>query len=91
MLGIAFAMAPPGGEGGGILNLNLSVGARGELVETLEGLGVLAPVKTEGEYRMLKKDPLVVQGTMEKPDFSNFWALLAEGLGLGGFDPPEPK
>ena len=39
---------------------------------------------------MLKKDPLVVQGTMEKPDFSNFWALLAEGLGLGGFDPPEP-
>ena len=81
----------PGGEGGGVINLNLSVGARGELVEILEGLGVLAPVKTEGEYRMLKKNPLVVQGTMEKPDFSNFWALLAEGLGLGGFDPTEPK
>jgi hypothetical protein len=76
----------PGGEGGGTLNLNLSVGARGELVEILKELGVLAPVKAEGEYRML-----VVQGTMEKPDFSNFWALLAEGLGLSGFDPPEPN
>ena len=37
--------------------------------EILKELGVLAPVKAEGEYRMLKKNPLVVQGTMEKPDF----------------------
>ncbi|MFP6901640.1 MAG: hypothetical protein VCA36_11905, partial [Opitutales bacterium] len=81
----------PEGEEGGALNLNLSFGARGELAKTLQGLGVLAPVKAEGEYRKLKKDPLVVQGTMEKPDFSNFWALLAEGLGLSGFDLPEPK
>ncbi len=81
----------PAGKGGGALNLNLSVGARGELVDILQSLGVLAPIKAEGDYRMLKKDPLVVQGTMEKPDFSNFWALLAEGLGLGGIDSPDPN
>ena len=67
----------PEGEGGGTLNLNLSVGARAVLVELLTELGVLAPVQTKGEYRMLHKNPLAVHGPMESPDIPIFSALLA--------------
>ena len=81
----------PAGKEGEALNLNLSVGARGDSAKILDELGVLSPVKAVGEYRLLKETPLIVQGTLANPNFSNFWALVAESLGLESFDPlPQP-
>ncbi len=81
----------PSGEGRGDLSLNLSLGARDAVARTLDALEILAPVKTKGEYRLIKKDPLFVAGTLDHPDFSNFWIMIAESLGLGSFDAPPPN
>lgn len=66
----------------GSLKLSLSAGVKGEWAEAFAAAGLLAEGQVFGDYRALRMDPLVLEGSFEKPDFSNFWRALAEGLGL---------
>ena len=66
----------------GSLKLSLRIGVKGVWAEALEAAGMLSEAKKDGDYRILKTDPLVVVGNWREPDFANLWRLLAEGLGL---------
>ena len=66
----------------GKMKLSLRVGVDGELERALEALDILSAGGKDGEYRILKNTPLVIEGSWNQPDFSNLWRLLAKGMGL---------
>ena len=62
--------------------LSLTIGAKGNLGLILGAAGMLSEGKQEKGYRLLKLEPIVVEGTWREPDFVNLIRLLASGLGL---------
>ena len=62
--------------------LSLTIGAKGNLGLILGAARMLSEGKQEMGYRLLKLEPIVVEGTWREPDFVNFIRLLASGLGL---------
>jgi hypothetical protein len=62
--------------------LSLTIGAKGNLGLILDAVGMLSAGKQEMGYRLLKLEPIVVEGTWREPDFVNLIRLLASGLGL---------
>ena len=62
--------------------LSLTIGAKGNLGLILDAAGMLSEGKQDMGYRLLKLEPIVVEGTWREPDFVNLIRLLASGLGL---------
>ncbi|MDA1047117.1 MAG: hypothetical protein O3A82_09345 [Verrucomicrobia bacterium] len=62
--------------------LSLTIGAKGNFGLILDAAGMLSEGKQEMGYRLLKLEPIVVEGTWREPDFVNLIRLLASGLGL---------
>ena len=62
--------------------LSLTIGVKGNLGLALDAAGMLSDGKQEMGYRLLKVEPVVLEGTWREPDFVNLIRLLASGLGL---------
>jgi len=62
--------------------LSLTIGAKGNFGLILDAAGMLSDGKQDMGYRLLKVEPIVVEGTWREPDFVNLIRLLASGLDL---------
>ena len=67
------------------LKISFFPGFKGNFASFLEATHILADGKQRSGYRVFKQEPLVIEGTLTKPKFTNWWKLFGQGIGL------EPK
>ena len=67
------------------LKVSLFPGFKGRFANFLEATHILADGKKRSGYRVFKQEPLVIEGTFNKPKFTNWWKMFGQGIGL------EPK
>ena len=62
--------------------MNLFPSVKGEWAGFLEVANLLAAGKVRKGYRTLKQEPLVFEGSNSRWNFTNWWNLFAQGIGL---------
>ena len=67
------------------LKISFFPGFKGRFANFLDATHILADGKKRMGYRVLKSEPLVIEGTLTKPKFTNWWKMFGQGIGL------EPK
>ena len=79
-------------EGSGMIlksnhfKINLYPGFRGEWESLLEAVNLLADGKRRNEFRLLRNEPLVIEGDKQNIKLTNLWKLLGEGMGVEPFE-----
>jgi hypothetical protein len=66
----------------GNFKMNLFPSVKGEWAGFLEVANLLAAGKVRKGYRTLKQEPLVFEGSNQRWNFTNWWNLFAQGIGL---------
>ncbi len=62
--------------------INLFPGMRGKLGDLFEALNILSDGKKRQGYRLLKREPLVIEGSDREIKLTNWWKMFGEGIGL---------
>ena len=66
----------------GNFKMNLFPGVKGEWAGFLEVANLLAAGKVRKGYRTLRQEPLVFEGSNNRWNFTNWWNVFAQGIGL---------
>lgn len=66
----------------GNFKVNLFPSVKGEWAGFLEVANLLAAGKVRKGYRTLKQEPVVFEGSDKRWNFTNWWNLFAQGIGL---------
>ena len=66
----------------GNFKMNLFPSVKGEWAGFLEVANLLAAGKVRKGYRTLRQEPLVFEGSNNRWNFTNWWNVFAQGIGL---------